>query len=493
MSERPDTNERRDIDAITAIHCADCAASDSAAYDAVPIDYMPIPTEALTGFPDGVPRLGRVNRQGFLKNGFLGFASVYAASKIPWQTAFESAVAEGAAPSNPCVVMLFLNGGNDGPNTFVPFAQAEYDSYIALRPTIGRTQGGTGPGGSTQMAGPDGRLAFANVLLNNGTLGGLDDLWGAGVHTDPTAKLALFPATDFPNPSFSHFTSRDWWFAGALQQSSTGWLGRWLDRYGSATNPLQAVSIGSNVSKMIRAATAPVASVPENLAGFGFNVSGAGDVNGEVGPLTVTPPGNASTARSRAVYGQTVQVAQQLQTVTHVPGVNYPANSSLSRRLQLAATLLQANLGTRIVTIDWGSFDTHGSQVTSQDPQLTVLAQALAAFNADLVNRGIEQRVITVVFSEFGRRGHENASLGTDHGAGGPLQVIGSMVRGGIAGQPASMTPAALVGGNLAVTTDFRSVYASIINEWLGGDANAVLPGGPFPLTRVDGAPGLIR
>lgn len=485
MNEPP-----RDVDAITALHCADCAASDSAAYDMVPVDHMPIPTEALLGFPDGVPRMPRVNRGRFLKNGFLGFASVYAASKIPWQTAFESAVAEGAV-ANPCIVMLFLNGGNDGPNTFVPSEQTQYDAYATLRPTIRRAQG-PGLGGSTPMAGPAGsQLAFANALLGTGPLGGLDALWGTGVHTDLAAKMALFPATDYANPNFSHFTSRDWWFAGALQKMSTGWLGRWLDQNGSATNPLQAVSIGSNVSKMIRAAHAPVSSVPENLAGFGFNVGGV-PVNGNVEPLATVPAGNASTSRSRTVYGQTVQIARDLGTiVTPAVNTNYPANSSLSRRLQLAATLLKANLGTRVVTIDWGSFDTHGGQVASQDPQLSVLAQALTAFNADLA--GVEQQVITVVFSEFGRRAGENASFGTDHGAGGPLMVLGSNVRGGLAGAPALMTPAALDRGNLKVETDFRSVYSAILAEWFQTDPASVLPGGPFPFARNDGAPGLIR
>ena len=177
--------------------------------------------------------------------------------------------------------------------------------------------------------------------------------------------------------------------------------------------------------------------------------------------------------------------------MTPAVNTNYPANSSLSRRLQLAATLLKANLGTRVVTIDWGSFDTHGGQVASQDPQLSVLAQALTAFNADLA--GVEQQVITVVFSEFGRRAGENASFGTDHGAGGPLMVLGSNVRGGLAGAPALMTPAALDRGNLKVETDFRSVYSAILAEWFQTDPASVLPGGPFPFARNDGAPGLIR
>lgn len=487
----------RDVDAITALHCADCAASDSAALDAVPVDCMPIPTEALAGFPDGVPRMPRVNRHRFLKNGFLGFASVYAASKIPWVTAFESAVAEGAVADMNSVVMIFLNGGNDGPNTFVPDDATQYTAYAGLRPTIARTQGGSGPGGTTPMPGTGGQLAFANVMLANGTLSGIDTLWGAG-DGSAGANLALFPATDYPNPNFSHFTSRDWWFGGMLQKSPTGWIGRWLDQHGSTTNPLQAVSIGSNVSKIIRAANAPVAAVPETLGNFGFTVGGT-NVNGEMGNLVASPGGNAATGRSRSVFGQTVNVAQNLATVTHTPGVNYPANSSLSRRLQLAATLLQAQLGTRVITIDWGSFDTHGNQIAGQDPQLTVLSQALSAFQADLASRpdplrpgqSMDGRVITCVFSEFGRRAGENASFGTDHGAGGPLMVVGKNVLGGLGGAPARMN--ALVRGNLEVTTDFRSIYSAIIGDWLGGDPAAVLPGGPFPLARADGAPALFR
>lgn len=476
------TNDNsRDIDAISALRCADCAASDSAAYDAVPVDYMPIPTEALSGFPDGVPAMPTLNRGRFLRNGVLGFASVYAATKIPWQTAFESAVAEGAVAASNCVVMVYLNGGNDGPNTFVPSDPTQYAAYLALRPTIARSNvplpGVATPVGYQDMGGgAAGQLAFPILPGVTGATGSLQQLWDAG-------NVALFPATDYPNPNFSHFTSRDWWFAGLLQNSNTGWIGRWLDQYGSATNPLQAVSIGSNVSKIIRAARAPVASVPENLAGFGFTVGGS-NVNTEVGRITPAPPGNVSTARSRTVYGQTVQVAQSLSSVTHVPGANYPANSSLSRRLQLAATLLSANLGTRVITIDWGSFDTHGTQPASQDPQLSVLGQALSAFQADLAARGIVDRVTTLVFSEFGRRAGENASFGTDHGAGGPMMVVGSQVRGGLAGAPAPLT--GLVQGNLQVTTDFRSVYRGMLGEWLGGDPALILPGAPA-LTRADG------
>jgi uncharacterized protein (DUF1501 family) len=230
-----------------------------------------------------------------------------------------------------------------------------------------------------------------------------------------------------------------------------------------------------------------VASIPENIAGFGFNISGSSPavINPQVGAIAGGSAGNASTQRARSTYGQTVTVAGQLAGVAQ-PGANaaYPANSSLSRRLQLAAALIGANLGTRVVTIDWGSFDTHGGQIASHDPQLSVLGQALAAFQADLTARGIQDRTALVAFSEFGRRGGENDSNGTDHGAGGTMWVQGAKVRGGLAGTPAPLS--ALVNGNLQVTTDFRSVYSALLSDWMGGDPGLILPEAS-PLTRADG------
>jgi uncharacterized protein (DUF1501 family) len=141
--------------------------------------------------------------------------------------------------------------------------------------------------------------------------------------------------------------------------------------------------------------------------------------------------------------------------------------------------LLSANLGVKVITIDWGSLDTHGNQLASQDPQLTTLSRALAAFRDDLTARGIEGRVMTVVFSEFGRRVASN-NTGTDHGAGGLMMAMGSSVRGGMRGAFPGLSQ--LYNGDLRVTTDFRGVYSSVISEWLGGDPAAVIPGGPFPL-----------
>ena len=475
-----------DPGAAEAIRCADCARSDSLVTGLEPVDRMPLPLEAAAGFPDGVPRARGLSRRDFLRTGAFGVASVYAATRIDWTRAFEAAVASGAEPANH-LVMIFLNGGNDGLNTVVPVA--EYDAYRRARPNLARVLGPPAAGqvGTAPMPGTGDAHAWASVCVsgpgNNGDTKGLDTLWGDG-SGGPGSDLALWPAADYTPANRSHFDSRDYWFAGALEKRTTGWLGRWLDRYGSPDNPLQAVSIDSSISKQIRAAQAPVSAV-RALSGVDFRVdrvsTRVGDATEQMAPLAQVRAGrgNAGLARARDVYGRAVQVSRSLRALSGAPtGAGYP-NSSLSSRLQLAAILLGAGLGVRVVTIDWGSFDTHGNQLGSQDPQLATLSRALAAFRDDLSARGIEQRVVTVVFSEFGRRVASN-NTGTDHGAGGLMMAMGSAVRGGLRGEFPGLS--VLDRGDLRVTTDFRAVYSAIVAEWLGGDPSAVIPGGPFPL-----------
>jgi uncharacterized protein (DUF1501 family) len=411
-------------------------------------------------------------------------------------------VAQAAEPMQKSIVVIYLNGGNDGLNCFVPTSGPEYTKYQALRPTIARVLGdGTGTTvGTTVMNNTGGTLAFSNKLVSgtgpdrNGDTKGFDTLYGDGTG-GPGSDLAIIPAADYNPPNRSHFESRDYWFAGALAQLPTGWLGRWLDLYGSTSNPLQAVSLDSSLSKQIRSSTAPVCAL-ESLQGVGFGVPGVtGDVNSEVGKLAAVPfaPGNDALARSRGMWGLTVDVAGRLSTLSGgAPGAGYPPNSGLSQKLQLAATLLSAGLGTRVITIDWGSFDTHGDQLAGQDPQLTTLSRALAAFKADLAARGVEQNVVTMVFSEFGRRLEESDSAGTDHGSGGPIMLSGSAIRGGLAGEHPGVNVDQ--DGDLVVKTDFRTVYQHLISEWLGGDPAAVLPDAPpGAIHRYDGGATLLK
>jgi uncharacterized protein (DUF1501 family) len=488
---------------IQALRCADCERSDSRVTNLRPSSAIEIPSEALIGFPDGVPSRTRrgVSRRSFLRGGVVGMASVYSMTHMSWESIWNSAAANAAEPMQNSLVCIYLMGGNDGLNTIVPVSSAQFSSYVSQRSNIARVLGPSSGAnvGTTVMPGTGATLAFANPSVsgtgNNGDTKGFDTLYGDG-SGGSGSDLAIFPAADYSPPDLSHFDSRDYWFAGALEQLETGWLGRWLDAYGSATNPLQAISLDTDLSKQIRTSTAPVCAIAD-LSGTSFQIQNTSvDANAEIAQLAAVPadPANVALSRSRAIFGETVDVSNLLAGVNPgTPAPGYPPNSDLASSLQLAATLLGAGLGTRVITIDWGSFDTHGQQIGTQDPQLSELSRALAAFKDDLAARGIEQNVATMVFSEFGRRIASNDSGGTDHGAGGFVAVSGSSVRGGLAGEHPGVTVDDGE-GNVIPITDFRTVYSALISEWLGGDPTAILPAGPFPgIARYDGGTTLIK
>ena len=499
---------RRDTD-IQALHCADCARADNRETELAPSQLLPVPAEALAGFPDGMPDERGFSRRSLLKGGAAGLASVYAATKLDWGSVWEEVAANAGTPMQKSLVLLYLNGGNDGSNVTIPIGTAAdmYPRYQNdARPQLHRLNVGQadtptagGRVGTKVMPNTANGLAFANVCVSqaaggdNGDIHGLDTLYGDGTG-GPGSDLAVFSAVGYPSSTRSHFSGRDVWFrADPTGNSQTGWMGRWLDANGSMNNPLQAVTIGSDLSKEIRTANAPVSAL-QNLSGVGFDIPGVSnsDPNAELAALAAVPVDNSANdalSRSRGMYGLTVDVANRLASLTNNgSGVAYP-NSSLSNRLQLAATLLSAGLGTRIVTISWGSFDNHGNMLNSHDPQLSVLSRELAAFKADLTARGIEQNVVTLCFSEFGRQIYENDSLGTDHGDAGLMMVSGSAVRGGYAGQYPGI-PEKSASDAIPMVTDFRTIYQQLIAEWMGGDPTGALLGGPFPgLDRFDAAP----
>jgi uncharacterized protein (DUF1501 family) len=498
--------------------CTSCEEIELAnVHDVQPSQLLPIPHMALAGFPEGrSPRA--LTRRRLLQFGAAGVASVYAPKLLGWESVWESAVAEAAGTPPPrALVMLYVAGGWDGLNVVLPAGGADFTTYATKRPTIGRIQGPSTGGnvGSWPIPNTGGALAFANPVVssqNGGDNGdpshGFDLIYGDGLG-GPSSNLAILPATDYTPPNLSHFTSSDYWFAGDLAHLSTGWLGRWLDAYGSSTNPLQGVSIGSSLSKALRTASAPVCTI-SSLSALGYRLKpgygspggdpNAVDPNAVIDQLSAIPatPTNLHLARARLSYQLGVQVYKDtIGLGTPVFGAGYPTTGSLSPQLQLAAFLLGANLGTRIITIHWGAFDTHGSEVKQQDPQLVELSRGLSAFLADLKTRGIDDRVSVLIFSEFGRRVAENGSQGTDHGAGGLMMLAGTGVDGGFAGQFPGLSKLDQT-GDVLVPTDYRSVYAQTISEWMGGDPTQVLPtigsaSVPLGVTRGDGRPHLFH
>lgn len=491
-----------------ATRCTDCeAVALATVQDRRPTQLLPIPRMAVAGFAGGRTS-HELTRRRLMQWGAAGVASVYAPRLLGWQSVWESAVAD-ASPMPNALVVLYLAGGQDGMNVIVPNSSTDFPLYTQNRPSIGRIQGPSGGGkvGSLPVPGSGGALAFAAPTVstpgggdNGNATYGFDTLYGAG-DGGAGSNLALLPATDYNPPNLSHFTSQDYWFSGALDDLSTGWLGRWLDLYGSASNPLQGISIGYSLSKSLLSAQAPVCTISSlDSAGFALNTGGgaqggnssAVDANAVLAALAALPAANEPLAYTRNAFGLSVGVQQQVSALATAPfGTGYPANSDLAYQLQLAAVLLGAGFGTRVITINWGGFDTHGDQIATQDPQLVELSQCLGAFQADLATRGIDGQVATIMFSEFGRRVGDNASGGTDHGSGGLMMALGTNVRGGYAAEFPGLSTLD-DSGNLIVPTDFRSVYSEAIASWLGGDPTAVLPGGPFPgISRYDSGTGL--
>ncbi len=512
-----------------APRCIECEEIELARVrDARPVQTLPLPREAMAGFPSG-REPWRLTRRRLLASGVAGFAAVYGPKILGFQNIFESVAAQAAVAPTNCLVVLYIAGGNDGLNAIMPGTGAnDYSAYVAARPFLHRAQGPTPSGGrvgSADIPATGGNIAWANVLTSaaaagdNGGQYGLDTLYGDGSGASGS-DLAVLTAVDYKPYSMSHFNSSDYWFAGALSSMTTGWLGRWIDINGSPTNPLQAVSIDTALSKDIRTESNPVAAIaPGGALGFTMGepstslqlppppapVSPA-NINAQMNAMRAlaTSAGNTYLQTSRSTYGLAVDVGNDATALAAVgppnSAVHYPANSQLATKLQLAAQILQAQLGTRIITVHWGAFDTHGNQVALQDPQFKELSVALGAFKHDLQTRTVggrplEPNVVTMMFSEFGRRVQENGSQGTDHGAGGVMLLSGSAIKGGWASPWPGCKPGDLdSSGNLGVPTDYRSVYQAVLNEWLGGDATGVLPGGAFPdLQRYDQTSNLFK
>ncbi len=508
------------------MRCIECEEIELARVsDARPAQRLEVPYAALDGFPAGRSPADLTRRR-LLQWGVAGVASVYASKALGWDRIW-NAVAEAAeAPTQNCLLLLYLAGGNDGLNVVLPSAAntGDYTAYRNARPTIYRDQGPTQTGGhigSAPLAGAAGsQLAFANTVVSTPGGGdnadanyGLDRLFGDG-SGGSGSDLAVMTGVDATRYSLSHFDNSDMWFNGNPGGVvSTGWLGRWIDVNGVSDNPLQAISIDTALSKSIRTSTNPVCAI-SSLSALGFSMtnspSGVSLSNAVLTPqmstLAGVPAGAGNTylGRSRATYGvaaeaynTSTQITAPVDPPPVVPPVTYPNTGTLSTRLKLASRLFAANVGTRVITIHWGSFDTHSGQLAAQDAQLKELSRALGAFQSDLAARGIAQKVSTLIFSEFGRRIGENGSMGTDHGAGGLMMAMGPAVRGGLASVWPGCEPGAEQdNGNIKVTTDFRSVYRAVIDEWLGGNADAqtVLGGAAISqLVRGDGYSGAKR
>ena len=297
------------------------------------------------------------------------------------------------------------------------------------------------------------------------------------------------PAVSYHDPNQSHFTSRHYWEVGALDANGrTGWMGRLLDIIGDADNPLQGLSLDGHLSPALAPANVPVATVD----GPRFDLWAPG-VWGDVEDLmfdSVARIGDAQKAggdpqlvSAGKVASQAMEVRTQLKPFDVDGGISspvtYPAGggSSFPGNLAALAAFLDAGLPIRCVALNApGSYDTHENEPQYLVDDFKLTADTLAAFQADLEARGLADRVITLVWSEFGRRPEQNDSDGTDHGAAGVGFVIGTQVKGQMLGEfpgLAQLDP----DDNVRFTMDFRAVYCSILEQWFGQDAAQIIPG----------------
>ena len=415
---------------------------------------------------------GGLTRRQLIGRGIAAGLTVYAARAMPVARVLEAAgAAHAQAPEAPILVSVFLPGGCDLLDTFVPLHQ--YGRYADLRPDLRREDppalGDTGLG--------------IHPALTTGTGGGIKGLFDAG-------KVGLMPGIDYANYDLSHFHSRHFWETGLITpKAATGWLGRLLD-HTNADNPLQGVSLSGALSPTLRSAAAPVAAVssPDSAQfwidgvwgkAFDYTMSAWEEMAARpaAGPGAAAARANALRAKQVADILAPFREDRETGASPLAGPVAYPKGNELAERLQSLAGMLAQPLGIRVAAVDAdGDFDTHDRQGEDLPKGLQQVSEALSAFQADIEARGLGDRVLTLVWSEFGRRPQQNESGGTDHGAGGVAFTVGTRARSGVLSDYPDLTR--LDGqDNLAVTLDFRSVYCSVLEQWMGVDAAAIIPG----------------
>jgi uncharacterized protein (DUF1501 family) len=292
-------------------------------------------------------------------------------------------------------------------------------------------------------------------------------------------KVAVVNGVGYPNFNRSHFAAEDiYWTADPASAPGTGWLGRGLDVMNTG-NVMSGIYIGSAIPLSMLGDTVSVPAIP-NAASYTFQSGGnaaddaavlaaAGQIISQ--PATGLAMIDGILTQDRALRDS---IGQVTAAATYQTSVTY-ANDTFSRSMKFAAQLIRANIGVRIISTDLGGFDTHSGQAARMNTLLGNLSAGIASFQQDALAGGFANRVTVMFWSEFGRRVAENASAGTDHGTALPIIVVGEGVRGGVVGNYPSLTD--LTSGDLKMGIDFRSVYASVLSDWLAVNDSQVLGG----------------
>ena len=374
------------------------------------------------------------------------------------------------------LVVVQLSGGNDGLSTVVPYAD---DTYHRLRPVIAHKV--------------ETIHKINDYIGLNPNLGPVADLLQKG-------KASIIQGVGYPNPNRSHFRSMDIWQSARPdnETESSGWLGRYFDNTCSGSDPKPIdPKIGISIGQQL-----PLAMTGERVRPIAFERTDAFRYNGPDREryeqlnkaAAVTNSGSAShnlTSNSRLDFlhrtamdaqvssDRVLKIMREYTTTATYPGGEF------GQGLHAVAAMIHGELPTRVYYVSLGGFDTHAGERTRHDNLMKQFADGIQAFWKDMEAHGNDQRVLMMTFSEFGRRVAENASHGTDHGTAAPMMLFGAGVRPGVHGKHPSLTD--LDQGDLRYTTDFRSVYASVLEQWLDAKSEPVLGKrfDPAPILRA--------
>ena len=407
----------------------------------------------------------RVSRRLFIRD---GVATVTLGLAAP---SFLTAIAQAQGLPSRRLVVIYLGGGNDALNTLISYQDP---SYYIRRPTIAV------PAGQVLQVGAD---AAGRPLGLHPRLGGLLNVFNEG-------RLALVQRTGYQNSSRSHFEATDIW-GTANPQSSTGsgWLGRYLDTLPRPVDALAAWNTAEETPRALLSAQTGVPAIP-NATTYTYASPNRGSAALQERAAAQLMASNAAAGRphlafvngtSRAAIETLDRVAQ---AASYAPTVVYP-NNGFGLALRTVAGGIVRGVGSRVYWVQTGGFDTHAQQGGNGGGGyanlMGTLGDGLWAFYNDIRNQGLANDTTVMVFSEFGRRISENGSGGTDHGAAGLMMVLGGMVRGGLYGTAASLAPGNPTlensSGDVHYETDFRSVYARLLDQWLGVNSVPILNG----------------
>ena len=411
----------------------------------------------------------KVSRREFIRDGVAAFTLSFAAPAF----LVDIARAQGAVSRN--LVVIYLAGGNDALSTIVPYTD---QFYYSRRPALAV------PAAQVLQIGTD---SSGKALGLHPRLTGLQTIFNQG-------RLAIIQRAGYQNSSRSHFQGTDiWGTADPANSAGTGWLGRYLDTLPSPIDPLAGWNTSGATYRALTGNNISVPSITDPRSySFASPNSGAEAINERNSAIRLASLAGPDRPNLAFVNTSAMEAFATLDRVGSVVGYQstgtYP-NNGFAQALKTVAGSIAKGIGTRVYWVQTGGFDTHSGQGNAGGGGyanlMTTIGDGLLAFYNDLQNQALLDSTMMIQFSEFGRRISENGSAGTDHGAGGLMMVIGGGVHGGIYGTAADLNPRPdnptleNAGGDVTYETDFRGVYAKVLDGWLGANSTAIL-GGDF-------------